>query len=119
MPRYFYTVSAHPGSTTDESSFVGAVKRILSHDTIGWQAAAPDKISFHFLGTKRPTINWDLRPSDVYLHVMLVPAERIRTLFPSFQDNSMSVCDMRTRVCFINEYRWLNGSPGPFILFCP
>lgn len=111
MPRYFYTVSTHPNTQTTQASFVGAVKRILGHDTIGWHAAAPQDISFHFLGTTRPDVDWDLRPTDVYLHVILVPASRIATLFPSFEDNNMSVCDMRTRVCFINEDRWLRGSP--------
>lgn len=43
--------------------------------------------------------------------VTLTPRHVMRTLFPEFQDQRLSVCDMQTREVWLNEDRWRRVLP--------
>ena len=89
----------HPACVTSEFMFRALATPIILHPN-GWTKWG---YNFKVEVAKQKGVRSSLRKQIV---IQLTPQDVMDKLFPGFESERLSVCNMRTREIFINESRW-------------
>lgn len=84
---------AHPASVLNTALFASTAAPLLLSPH-GWA-----KYGYRFVVVDAQ--------NDAHIRVMLTPQAHMDTMFPDFENERLSVCNLHTKEVFINEGRWL------------
>lgn len=100
MPaEYAVYLTAHPEAQTSEAMFRALATPLVMHP-LGW---ANQGYSFTIVPQPR---------GKKLITITLAPQHVMDALFPDFQQDRLSVCNMTTREIYLNEGRWLGTHSG-------
>lgn len=92
--KYDVYLCTHPQAVTSSAMFRAVATPLLLHP-LGWAQQG-----YQFRVVQEPRGN-------NLITITLAPQNVLDTLFPDFQHDRLSVCNMSTREIFLNEARWL------------
>jgi hypothetical protein len=93
---YDIRIHVHPLARSTTATFPHLLTALLHHP-LGWQAHGN---RFHILSQHQSA-------THPVITITLAPQAVIDSLFPSFQPQKLSVCNLLTKEVFLNEERWL------------
>jgi len=102
-----YTTAVDANSSEDPMLFDAMVSPLVSHP-LGWC-----QYGYTFQNVAHPS------GAHPYFKIILTPDSVMRTKFPSFAEDQLSVCDMDAHVIYLNEMRWRRQIPDKSQLSLP